>query len=212
MAEAEVRRDLQKGFEDVLRHILFYGEVVLLRTTDMEKVKTLNRIVEEALKIVEGERVRLKESEKNVLDEAREKGRMEGIREFKDIIKNLIDEKERLFKKIEDTLLERIILISEKVLEQELLINPSSILSIIREEIKRVCGENITVVLNEAVVKEIMEVSPEFFEEMEARHVSVAGREEIKRGECLIECKSGEIDLSVGRRLKKMERILKNGT
>ncbi len=212
MAGAEVRRGLPKGFQDVLRHLLFYGEVALLRRTDMEGAETLKRIVEEALKVVEVERIRAKENEKRILEEAREKGRREGVQEFKDVIKNLIDEKERLFTRIEDTLMEMVILISKKVLEEELSLNPSAILSIIRKEIRRVCGENITVVLNEALVEELRKISPEFFEEMEARHVAVAGRKEIKRGECLIECEFGEIDLSVEKRLKRMERILKDGS
>ncbi len=210
MDKAEIRRDTQNGFGDVLRHILFYGEVKILRAGKRCEAEKFRKIVEEAIKIIEREKVRIKESENKILDEAREKGKKEGIDEFMTIIKNFINEKERFFKKIEETLLKRVLLISERVLEKELSVNPSCILSIIRNEVKKLCSDDITVVLNRKDLEEIKKISPGFFEEMGKINVSITGNEDAEPGECYIRCDSGEIDLSVKRRLAKLGEILNN--
>lgn len=210
MDKAEIRRDTQNGFEDVLRHILLYGEVKILRAGSKSEAETFRKIVEETLKILESEKVRIKESENKILDDARKKGKKDGIEEFMTIIKSFINEKERLLKKIEEALMKKVLIISEKVLETELSLNPSCILSIIRNEVKKLCSDNITVVLNRKVIEEIKKISPEFFEEMGKINVAIAGDENAKPGECYIRCDSGEIDLSVNRRLAKLGEILKN--
>lgn len=209
MDKAEIRRNLQNGFKDVLRHILFYGKVRILRTRGINEAETFRKIVEKTLKIVESEKVRIEENENKILDDAREKGKKEGMDEFMTIIKNFINEKERLLEKIEETLMKRVILISEKVLEKELSVNSSCILSIIRNEVRKLCSDNITVVLNITDLEEIRKISPGFFEEMGKINVAISGDENTKRGECLIRCDSGEIDLSVKRRLTRLGEILK---
>jgi flagellar biosynthesis/type III secretory pathway protein FliH len=210
MAEAEVRRNLQNGFENILRHTLFYGEVRILRARGIEEIKSIREEVKKAFEIIEDEKIKLKEDARRIFNDAKESGRQEGINEFKDIIRNFIEEKERLLKEIEQALMERVMLISEKVLEQELLINPACIISIIRNEVKKLGTDSITIVLNNSHLEELRMTSPEFSEEVSKMNVHISGDEKLKRGECLLKCNSGEVNLSVKRRLKKLSDALNN--
>lgn len=141
----------------------------------------------------------------------------EGARlaEASKILENLIQEmsrfKETQYKNCEEELLEIIIVLTKKLLSNELSINKDVVLNVVRAAISGAVGnDKIKIIINPEDHDNIAKHKEEFLHMVDGlKNISVAADSSISKGGCLIETDYGDIDARLDKQLENVEENLK---
>lgn len=208
MAGAEVRRDNRANFIQQLNLLLIDGRVKILRSDALHVGSLYESFVMEIKELYEREMEKGKKSIERAINDAKEEGLKQGLSRFEEILKKFLDERHKFFRKIESELEALVIPLCERVIEKELEMDRTALLSIIKAELSRLSADSVAVFLNEDDYNEIQRLLPSFFEELKNRKVVFFSDKDLPPNSCILKCSSGEIDASIKTRLRRLSSIV----
>jgi type III secretion system HrpE/YscL family protein len=141
---------------------------------------------------------------------AREQGYIEGLARWNQAVQDLLASRERFLASSEPEIVKLSIKVAEKILGQQLRVDPASITSIVEEALRGVRAErSITIAVHpdaaETVRAEAARLETQAGGECRIR---VVGRSSVTPGGCIIETELGSIDARLDVQLRCLEQIL----
>lgn len=207
MAEAKIRRDLQKDFVKFFSLLKADGEARIIRASACNEAEVFKKLISTLESIVRETLEKLEKEAQKIFEESREKGRNEITIKFKKIIANFIKEKDKVFKEIGRKISERVISICEVVIDEELKTDRTLIVRLVEKELRRISGQNFVLYLSPADFGELKGLAESM---KEFNGFKIVSNEKLKEGDCLLESEAGMVDISLRNRLQKMINLLKD--
>lgn len=229
LAEDDAISREQENLED----LKLEGEKILAETEQivmdlLEKARSEARgIIQDAQEEADHIRAEVYEEAKTIRETARDEGYEEGLTKARqdmeedlqaallhkeEILEEARREKIEIIQSTENDIVRLVMAIAKKVIASELIIQPQSIVNIVREAINHLDNpENIRVYLNPEDLQLVLDALE--FEELtevgnQALHMQARSDRRIQSGGCLVESSAGSVDACLETRMKKVEESI----
>lgn len=173
-----------------------------------EAREVVNLAQEKARQIIdEAERER-----ERITEEARQEGIAKGLAEWNEILARAARRAEELSDGWEETMLRLAVKVAEKIIGEQLALQPEAVVGIVREVLKGTrAGRHMTIQVNESEAHEVRSRIDSLKELGITSEISIVASQSISRGGCVVESELGIIDARLETQLKCLENILLRG-
>lgn len=208
MDKAEIRGDIRQNLLKILGLIKTDGGARIINAGLLKHVEVFRDLVQR-LEVSICKKIHKMEMEsQKILEESRRDVRKEIIIRFKKVIEKFIEERKKLLEELEERVTEQVISICEVVIDRELKTDRTLILGLIKRETERISGNNLIVYLNPDDFNELKDLS---IKEFEGFKMVFVPDESLEEGDCVLECETGMVDVSLRKRLNRVKNLLKKG-
>lgn len=171
---------------------------------------TAEQIMQAAERGAEQIRQTAQAEKKTVLDKASLDGYQAGLGKWNDILVQTWQARDDLFKQNETDIIKLAMKVAEKILGEQLKIDPASIISIVREAVRTVRRDRNLVVYVAASDLEQVRKNIETLQPLVGvgRDIEVRSSTAVKPGGCIVESELGVIDAQLETQLDRLEKAL----
>lgn len=203
--------EADKTAEEIIKSAKIEADNIVANA-EKESEKVLEKTYIESKKVIEHSRdTGFKEGFNKGYDEGK-KASDELILEANQIKRNYLQEKEVTLSSLEDEVVELIISICEKILNQKLLDDKESIISIVLKGIKSLNVRDSVVIRVSREDYDIVDMSKERILAMAnlIDDIVIKVDNNLSKGGCIVESTSGNVDASINVQIKEMKKTILN--
>lgn len=193
----------------------------LLQTARQEAEKIIRNANEEAARVVAGGR----EQAKQIEQEAQQQGWQDGydrgsqkaeeeytgrLEEAKNIVQKAHLERQEIIAGSEDEIIQLALAVARKIISNELVVNPDSIVEIVKRAVLKVTDrEEVTVRVNPENLDTTISAQDEISQSVKGiRKFKVLADTGVAPGGCVVETPNGNVDARIERQLDEIEQAL----
>jgi type III secretion protein L len=149
----------------------------------------------------------------SIREQAREQGRAEGLGELNQILARTSQRADELTKGWEQNMLRLSVRVAEKIIGEQLKVQPETIVSIVREALRGTRpGRRLSIQVNEAEAQQVRSRVDRLRDSVSASSdIEIVASPSVAPGGCVIESELGVIDARLETQLKCLEDILVRG-
>jgi type III secretion protein L len=147
-----------------------------------------------------------------ITEEARQEGIAKGLAEWNEILARAASRAEELSNSWEETMLRLAVKVAEKIIGEQLTVQPATIVGIVREVLKGTrAGRHMTIQVNESEAQQVRSRIDSLKELGVSSEIAIVASQSIPPGGCVVESELGIIDARLETQLKCLENILVRG-
>lgn len=193
----------------------------LLRTARQEAEKIIRNANDEAARLVADSQERAKQIEQEAQQQGWEDGYERGthkageeysgrLEEANDIVQNAFAERQEIIAGSEDEIIHLAMAVARKVISNELVANPESIVEIVKRAIQKVTDrEEVSVRVNPENLDTTISAQDEISQSVKGiRKFKVLADPSVTLGGCVVETPNGNVDARIERQLEEIEQAL----